>query len=137
VQVVEKALSEAAMPRLLNVTDDGLCEQLAASLGSRVEVVTAKSADDAQRLLREGDFALGLLSLPHLGATAAALLDLIEQWTDMKVVVLTDGDVSVPKRRCIVAAIARASASAPSFAGAIADLMHHGAHERAERAHAH
>lgn len=114
------------MPTLLHVEDDeDLSRVLAMSLQGKIDVVTATSIKEAERLLREKSFDLVVLDMELPDGSGLGLLNILSELISppIPVIILSASEVPTEIERMVAAAMVKSRASEASIIDKIESLV--------------
>jgi PAS domain S-box-containing protein len=118
--------SSAIPPRLLYVEDDeDLISVIRAALADRVEIVPARTLQDAERLLREEEFGLVILDQSLPDGDGITLVDLIAGYAGhpVPIIILSAADVPQDIYRKVAAVLIKSQVSAAQVATTILSYL--------------
>jgi PAS domain S-box-containing protein len=118
--------SSAIPPRLLYVEDDeDLITVIRAALADRVEIVPARTLQDAERLLREEEFGLVILDQSLPDGDGITLVDLIAGYAghSVPIIILSAADVPQDIYRKVAAVLIKSQVSAAQVATTILSYL--------------
>jgi PAS domain S-box-containing protein len=118
--------SSAIPPRLLYVEDDeDLISVIRAALADRVEIVPARTLQDAERLLREEEFGLVILDQSLPDGDGITLVDLIAGYAghSVPIIILSAADVPQDIYRKVAAVLIKSQVSAAQVATTILSYL--------------